>query len=187
MRSIVLLFLVLTAAPGRGAAQSQAFDPAVFLSTVNIHQYYGHGNVRVPDGMRAMLVDSLFTDRTCVAFSMRLVPDSGAGWTLWLDFDADRYYRPRLTRVFAQRPVDPGDGEAFTRFRDWVAKVQRRNIGDIAVDSEDHAAWPWQRRTGYRLEIRRVTQEGDPWLTLSLAPHHADPEDTPAEVPAETP
>lgn len=182
MRAYVFLLFFSLALPGQGVAQGQAFDPAVFLSTVNVHQYYGHGNVRVPDGMRAILVDSLFTDRTCVGFSMRLEPDSGTGWTLWLDFDADRYYRPRLTRVFAQRAVDPADEDAFTRFREWVAKVQRRNIGDIVVDLDDHAAWPWQRRTDYRLDIRHVSQKGRPWLTLSLAPHHPAPGDPPADT-----
>ena len=75
------------------------------------------------DGMRAVLADSLFTDRTCVGFSMRLEADSGAGWTLWLDFDVDRYYRPRLTRVFAQRAVDPAATSSPRERRNWCSAV----------------------------------------------------------------
>jgi len=176
MRSFFLTLLLLFVVNGQGNAQTQTFDPAVFLSTVKIHQYYGHGNVRIPDGMRAVLVDSVFSDRTTVAFSLRIEPDSGSGWTTWLDYDVDRYYRPCLTRVFAQRKILPDEEKAFARFRGWVENVQKKTLGTAREKGTHTVSWPWLTRTDYALEIRQVEQEGQSWLTLSLALDRGDGE-----------
>ncbi|MCB2206504.1 hypothetical protein KQI65_17300 [bacterium] len=150
--------------------QPQRFDPAVFLGSVHINQRFGHGNVRVPGNMHMEMVDSLFTGSSCIGFSMRLSPDSGDGWTMWLDYDVDRYYRPFLMRVFAQRPVGENESDAFPEYRDFVAKVQKSNLGEMKEKGENEVAWQWMRRTAYELSIQRVQKEGGQWLTLSLAP-----------------
>jgi len=158
-----------SAADSASHSQSHGFDPAVFLSTLRINQNFGEGNVRIPKGTRATLVDSVFTNDLCVYFSMRLEPDSGEGWSTWLDFDADRYYRPLLTRIFAQRRVEDGQDNPLQKFRDWVEVVQQRNLGEATVDDDACVSWPWLTRTAYALTIRLVEEQGERWLTLSLA------------------
>lgn len=158
-----------SAADSASHSQSHGFDPAVFLSTLRINQNFGEGNVRVPKGTRATLVDSVFSNDLCVYFSMRLEPDSGEGWSTWLDFDADRYYRPLLTRIFAQRRVPEGQDDPLQKFRAWVEVVQKNNLGEATADDGTHVSWPWLTRTAYALTIRLVEEQGERWLTLSLA------------------
>lgn len=153
------------------AQTQQDYDPVVYLSTVKIHQYYGQGNIRVPEGMNSAMVDSVVSNNMTLGFSMLLSSDSAGAWTMWLDFDSDRYYRPRLTRIFAQRPVGKDEHAPFTELRQWVEAVQKPNIGDVAHESEeeDLVSWPWLRRTDYYLTIRRVDSETGAWLTLDLS------------------
>jgi hypothetical protein len=150
-------------------SQSHGFDPVVFLSTLRINQYFGEGKVRIPQGMRVTLVDSAFSNDICVYFSMRLEPDSAEGWTTWLDFDADRYYRPRLSRIFAQRRLPEGQEDAFQKYRAWVEVVQKSNLGEATVREDAIVSWPWLTHTAYTLTIRRIEEQGAHWLTLSLA------------------
>ncbi|MBN1448212.1 MAG: hypothetical protein JXA28_09805, partial [Bacteroidetes bacterium] len=150
------VFLVILLLLPLSARSQLRFDPVVFLSTVNIHQYYGEGNIRVPDGVHSRLVDSVYSNNTTVGFSMLLSTDSTGAWTVWLDFDADRYSRPRLSRIFAQRPVGEEEVGAFPELRRWIETVQRANIGQAVQEDEDVVAWPWQRRTDYWLTIRRL-------------------------------
>lgn len=169
MRSLACTLLFLLLFPAAGSAQTSQFDPVVFLSTLNIYQYYGRGNVRVPEGMQSSLVDSVVSNSMTVAFSMLLQTDSADTWKMWLDFDADRYYRPRLTRIFAQRPVGEKEIDPFSKLRDWVETVQKGNIGERVTDEEGTVSWQWMKRTDYYLTIRKVATDTGDWLTLSLA------------------
>ena len=163
--SLLLLFVLLVF-PARA---QQAFDPVVYLSTLKIHQYYGQGNVRVPEGMHAVMVDSVVSNDMTLGFSILLSSDSAGAWKIWLDFDADRYYRPRLTRIFAQRPVGREENAPFAELRRWVTAVQQPNLGEVARESEDLVSWPWMQRTDYYLTIRRVHSDAEVWLTLDLS------------------
>ncbi|MBN1449002.1 MAG: hypothetical protein JXA28_13815, partial [Bacteroidetes bacterium] len=81
----------------------------------------------------------------------------------------DRYSRPRLSRIFAQRPVGGEEVGAFPELRRWIETVQRANVGQAVQEDEDVVAWPWQRRTDYWLTIRRLRIDGDAWLTLDIS------------------
>ncbi len=168
MRRTFFLLLLLFA-PTLNAQTQQGFDPVVYLSTVKIHQYYGQGNIRVPEGMNTSMIDSVVSNNMTLGFSILLTSDSAGAWKLWLDFDADRYYRPRLTRIFAQRPVGPDEQAAFAELRQWVEAVQKRNLGEVSQENEDTVSWPWLQRTDYALTIRRVDSGTGVWLTLDLS------------------
>lgn len=168
MRSTFSLILLLVSLAFPAKAQ-QDFDPVVFLSTLKIHQYYGQGNIRVPEGMNSVMIDSVVSNNMTLGFSVLLSSDSAGAWKMWLDFDADRYYRPRLTRIFAQRPVGKDENAPFAELRQWVEAVQKPNIGEAVQETEDLVSWPWQRRTEYYLTIRRVDSEPGVWLTIDLS------------------
>lgn len=171
MRSTFYLFqlLLLLFPPALSAQTQQGFDPVVYLSTVKIHQYYGQGNIRIPEDMNSAMVDSVVSNNMTLGFSVLLSSDSAGTWKMWLDFDADRYYRPRLTRIFAQRPVGKDEYAPFAELRQWVEAVQKSNLGNVAHESEELVSWPWLRRTGYVLTIRSVDSETGAWLTLDLS------------------
>jgi hypothetical protein len=168
MHRIRVFFAFVLVLPVSASSQVR-FDPVVFLSTVSIHQYYGEGSIRVPDGVYSRLVDSVSSNDMTVGFSMLLSSDSAGAWTVWLDFDADRYNQPRLSRVFAQRPVGAEEVGAFPELRHRVETVQSANIGEAVQEDEDLVSWPWQRRTDYSLTIRRLRTEGGAWLTLDVS------------------
>jgi hypothetical protein len=155
-------------AAGTQPAVAARFDPAVYFSEVQINQMYGAGNFHTPDGWRMSLVDTIWANERAIGFSMRLDPESGAGWMLWLDFDADVYYRPRLVRVLAQCPVVKGTTDAFMNYRDWVAAVQQKNIGAAVTNKAGQVTWPWLTRTSYYLTLKQESLDGVPWLLLVL-------------------
>ncbi|MFZ1730214.1 MAG: hypothetical protein WBQ23_07420 [Bacteroidota bacterium] len=154
-----------------GAAHSavaRRFDPAVFFSTVIINQMYGQDGIDTPAGMRKSLVDSIWANERPIGFSIRLDPESGEGWQMWLDYDADVYYRPRLFRLLAQRPMAKDKTDAFETYRDWVAAVQKDNIGAVVKESPEQIIWPWLTRTSYFLTLKMESLNGVPWLLLVL-------------------
>lgn len=185
MFRLVILFAVLL--PGMLLAQTSdkkgtavqapltvasRFDPAVFFTSVRINQMYGHGNIDTPEGMQVAFVDTIWSNERAIGFSMRFDPMTGTGWRMWLDFDADIYYRPRLVRMLAQRPMENKQTGAFTTFRDWVATVQERNIGAPVTDTPDLVSWPWLTRTSYFLTLKQESLDGASWLLLVLQREH---------------
>jgi len=175
MYRLFLIAILITVLQAESAAQDTPtatggsnFDPVVFLSTLKINQFHGRGNIRPPTGTRAVLVDSVRSNEMTIGFSMFIEPDSGDGWNMWIDFDADRYYRPRLVRVFAQRRVEDGERDAFSALQNWVQAVQGKNIGDPAESDEGVVRWPWLRNTDYYLVVRSIQQHDSQWLTMAL-------------------
>ncbi len=148
------------------------FDPAVYFSSVHINQMYKEGNIRTPDGMRVAYVDTIWSNSRAIAFSMQLEPEISEGWQMWLDFDADVYYRPRLVRMLAQRPIGLDKTEAFKTYREWVSTVQKLNIGTPSIDKPGEVSWPWLRRTSYYLTLKQESLDGTPWLLLVLQREH---------------
>ncbi len=179
----IACILVLLSLPGRMPAQTSAlgnsgtaqqaaassrFDPAVYFATVHINQMYGHGDFPKPEGMRETFADTILSNDRVIGFSMQFMPKQGPGWQLWLDFDVDVYYRPRLVRMLAQRPIEKGKTDAFASYRDWVVSVQKKNIGATEELGTRHVRWPWLTRTSYFLTLREESLEGTPWLLLLL-------------------
>ncbi|MBE0644535.1 MAG: hypothetical protein IH600_10690 [Bacteroidetes bacterium] len=164
------LMLAQTASHGmlESAAKSQRFDPAVYFSTVHINQMYGHGDFPTPEGMRMTLVDTIWANQRALGFSMQFTPVDGTGWQMWLDFDADVYYRPRLVRIIAQRPIEKGKTDAFASYRDWVSSVQSKNIGAPVMKEAERVRWPWLTRTAYFLTLKQESLDDAPWLLLVL-------------------
>lgn len=175
MFRLLCIAILITGLQVEAAAQNplfpaggRNFDPVVFLSTLKINQHFGQGKIRPPRDTRVALVDSIKSNQMTVGFSMLIAPDSGDGWNMWIDFDADRYYRPRLVRVFAQRRVKEDEEDAFPAFRKWVQVVQAKNFGDPVEESATHLRFPSLRNTDYWLIIRSIIQDGAEWLTMSL-------------------
>jgi hypothetical protein len=173
--TVLLPTLVLAQAPSREKATldkqlntAARFDPAVFLSTLHINQIYIDGKIRTPAGMRSTFVDTIWSNQRALAFSIRLEPESGEGWQMWLDFDADVYYRHRLIRILAQRRMGEKRTDAFETYRDWVATVQKHSIGAAVNEKAGQVSWPWLTRTSYYLTLRQELADGVPWLLLVL-------------------
>ncbi len=172
---VVVPGLLLAQAPAKNQAalsqkgrETASFDPAEYFSSLRINQMYGNGEFAKPEGMTVAFEDSIRSNERAIGFSMHFTPQSGSGWQIWLDFDADVYYRPRLVRMLAQRPLAEGEDGTFAAYRERVSSVLATDIGAPEDIDDGYVRWPWLTRTSYYLSLRETSLDETPWLLLVL-------------------
>lgn len=170
--AVSLCLVMLTGLPSR--ADSQDFDPIVFTAMMKIQQDWAPGTVAAPDGTLHFFRDSLYNYERVVGFTHVTRDTAADGWSVALDYDADRFGSLKLSRIRGVKRIDAADtSAAFGALLHRIESVLEKRIMNRRRVSSAHVEWIWTPRAGYLLAARLATDaRGTILLLFDL--HHGN-------------
>lgn len=172
MRSLRLLILFtpvfFAAVPGAAQSSPGRADPALYFAMVHLGKLWDPNAFVQPPGTERSLVDTMYSNNVVVGFSVRDVDTAKAGWTFWMDFDADRYMQPRLARVIAQGPCTGDCRKDLPRLAAWLETVLGKALGPRRTGSDGVIRWQWTARGEYEFSARRARRSSTGTWAIAL-------------------
>jgi hypothetical protein len=154
---LITLALSLLSLSAYAQERRNPFDPGVFISRVKIMQEWADGVFLVPSSATGTYSDSVMYEKYAMAFTMNVSDKDPNGWTLALQFDADRFGTLRLMRIKGwKRAVSP-DPKEFEKILRWFERVLEKKIAQQTIlPASDGVCWIWTQQVGYELNLERV-------------------------------
>lgn len=165
LKSLISLLSVLIVLPPALTGQERfgRFDAPLYLSMIELDARWQEESFPVPPNTLRTFSDSVLARERTVGFSLRLADPDSSGWSMRMDFDADRLSALRLVRVIARKPVPEGDTMAVDRLENWLTRLVGKHLSrrrDGIEGKQQWRSWDWTPRPGYVLEIRAAPVAG---------------------------